>query len=187
MNYLNALHLSGQMTFFYFAHVIFSCFLLGSNSLYNSQLRAAEMCGAFRASTGRDNQIQLVREGVDDSEFVRYLSSSIIATPKKAGISVENEGNKREIYQDDIDGTNIEFHLIGTGNGAKLSTCSEEKTYVLIDPESVYVWFGKNQPKKSMGIGMVIGIVFMHKKNYTRNVHIRVVRIGEHFSKNWNA
>ncbi|KAH0790315.1 macrophage-capping protein [Histomonas meleagridis] len=160
---------------------------LGSNSLYNSQIRAAELCGAFRASTGRDDQIQLVHEGVDDSDFIRYLSSSIISTPKRAGIIFEKEGNKKEIYQVDMDGTKIEFHLVVTGNASRLSACSEENAYILCDNDSVYVWFGKNQPKKAMGFGIVIGIVFMSKMNITRNVHIRVVRSGESFSKNWIA
>ena len=157
----------------------------GFESQLDARLRAAELCGAFRIAVGRDDIAKIVYQGADDRDFVRSLSPTTIEEPKRADIPPE-AADKKEIYQIVSTGDELDFTLIAFKNEAMLALCQNENAYILRDSENIYVWFGKSQPHDSMGIGLVVAIVFMQKMNIPRNIHIQIVRGGEKFSEKWS-
>ena len=157
---------------------------LGFESSNIKRLRAAELCGAFRQSVGREDVTKLVYQGTDDRDFIRSLSSSPIDEPRRNEVSTTSE-IVREVYQVISSGEELDFHLIAYKNDATLNMCQNDNAYILRDPDGIYVWFGKGQPQDAMAIGLVVAIVFMQKKEIPRNTHIHVTRGDEKFSDNW--
>lgn len=165
-----------------------SAFILwfGFESSMEQRLRGAELCGAFRLAVGREDETKMVYQGTDDRDFVRALSSGSIEAPKRAEITPDADQQRKEIYQIVSKGQDIEFVLVGFKNDATLSVCQNENAYILRDANNIYVWFGKQQTREAMGIGLVVAIVFMQKMNIGRNAHVKVVKCGEKFSPLWD-
>ncbi|EAX92588.1 hypothetical protein TVAG_496220 [Trichomonas vaginalis G3] len=158
----------------------------GFESDYQSRLRAAELTGSFKFAVGRDDVPKIVYQGNDDREFIRALSTSPIDEPKRAEIKPDSP-DRREIYQVISNGDQIDFQLVAFKNEATMSLCKNDNAYILRDCDNIYIWFGKNQPMDSMGIGLVIAIVFMQRMTISRNMHIQVVHSGEKFSDKWSV
>lgn len=152
-----------------------------------TRLRAAELCGAFRLAVGREDETKMVSQGSDDRDFLRALSSAAIEAPKRAELIPDADSSRREVYQIVSKGQELDFLLVAFKNDATLGVCLHEHAYVLRDAECVYVWFGKQQTREAMGIGLVIAIVFMQKMNVGRNTHVRIVKHGEKFSPIWDV
>lgn len=156
----------------------------GSDAPVEKKLRAAELCGSLRQNIGHDNVAGIIHQGENDKDFVRSLSSSPIEEPKRANIPPQ-ASDVREVYQVTSSGDELEFQLVATKDDAKVDICGNDSAYILRDNVSIYVLFGKNQSFDGMGIGIVIAIMFMHKHNIPRSVHIQVVRSGDKFSDRW--
>lgn len=160
---------------------------IGYDSSIEARLRAAELCGAFRLAVGRDIETRMVYQGVDDRDFVRSLSAGAIEAPKRAELVPDPDKSRREIYQIVLKGQEIDFTLVATKAEATLAVCQNENAYVLRDPENIYIWFGKQQTREAMGIGLVVAIVFMQKMSVGRNCHVRVVKCTEKISPIWDT
>jgi hypothetical protein len=158
----------------------------GFESPHVARMRAAELCGAFRHAVGHEDETKMVSQGADDREFVRALSSTAIDCPGRTDFPVEHDQNRREIYQIISKGQDLDFNLIATMADAKLSICQNEFAYVLRDDEKIFIWFGRQQTREAMGIGLVIAIVFMQKMHVSRNTHVQIVKSGEKFSSAWD-
>ena len=157
----------------------------GFESPLKNRLKAAELSGAFRIAVGRDDIAKITYQGTDDRDFIRSLSPTPIEAPKRAEITPE-PSDMKEIYQIVSSGEEIDFTLVAFKNEANLGLCQNDNAYILRDNENIFVWFGKSQALDSMGIGLVVAIVFMQRMNISRNIHIQVVRSGEKFSEKWN-
>ena len=159
----------------------------GIESDHFSRIRAAELCGAFRLSMSRKDDTKIVYQGVDDKEFLRSLSPVLIDVPKRVEILPDPDQTRKEIYQVVSKDQELDFNLLGIKNDANMSLCLNENAYILRDANNVYVWFGKQQTREAMAIGLVVAIMFMNKLGVQRNVHIQVVRAGEEFSSFWGS
>ena len=130
--------------------------------------------------------MKMVFQGSDDREFVRALSPVTIEAPRRAEINPDPDQTRREIYQVVSKGQDLEFALVAFKNDANLEVCSNDNAYILRDPNNVFVWFGKNQTKEAISIGLVVAVMFMNKMNVSRFVHIQIVQSGESFSPLWD-
>ncbi|KAK8875615.1 hypothetical protein M9Y10_005784 [Tritrichomonas musculus] len=158
----------------------------GFESEISTRLRAAELCGSFRLTVSRKDDMKMVFQGSDDREFVRALSPVTIEAPRRAEINPDPDQTRREIYQVVSKGQDLEFALVAFKNDANLEVCSNDNAYILRDPNNVFVWFGKNQTKEAISIGLVVAVMFMNKMNVSRFVHIQIVQSGESFSPLWD-
>jgi hypothetical protein len=159
---------------------------LGFESPQSSRMRAAELCGAFRLAVGREDETKMVYQGSDDREFVRALNPVATDGPKRIEIQPDPDQTRREVYQIVSKGQDLEFVLIAFKKDATLAVCQSEFAYILRDHEKLFVWFGKQQPREAMGLGLVVGIVFMQKFNVGRNVHVQIVKAGEKLGPRWD-
>ena len=159
---------------------------LGYDSPVAMRLRAAELSGAFKLAVGRDVETKMVYQGVDDREFVRALSAGAIEAPKRAEIVPDPDKHRREVYQIVSKGQEIDFVLVASKGDATLAACQSENAYVLRDPDNIYIWFGKQQTREAMGVGLVVAIVFMQKMGVGRNCHVKVVKCTDKFSPIWD-
>ncbi|OHT16642.1 hypothetical protein TRFO_13072 [Tritrichomonas foetus] len=159
----------------------------GFESPLQARMRATELCGAFRLSVSRKDETRMVYQGSDDREFVRALCPTSIEVPKRAEIKPDPDQTRKEIYQVISKGQDLDFTLLAFKNDASLNICLNENAYILRDPKNVYVWFGKQQTKEAMSIGLVVAIMFMNKLGVPRNVHIQIVKAGESFSSIWET
>lgn len=159
----------------------------GFESDIESRLRAAELCGSFRLAVSRKDETSMVQQGSNDRDFIRSLSTGVIESPQRANILSDSDQTRREIYQVISKGQDLEFNLVAFKNDAKLGICLNENAYILRDPNNIYVWFGKQQTKEAISIGLVVAIMFMTKMNVGRNIHIQIVKSGESFSSIWDS
>jgi hypothetical protein len=158
----------------------------GFESPLRARMRAAELCGAFRMAVGRDDEARMVRQGTDDRDFVRALSSAAIEPPKRLEIQADPDPTRREIYQVVSRGDELDFVLTALKKEATLAVCHPEYAYILRDAERVFVWFGRQQPRDAMGIGLVVAVVFMQKMGVARNVHVQICKAGEPLGPVWD-
>jgi hypothetical protein len=159
----------------------------GFESSVAARMRAAELCGSFRLAVGREDETRMVYQGGDDREFIRALSSIAIDCPKRAEFLPDTDESRREIYQIISKGQDLDFNLVAIKTDAQLSICQNEFAYVLRDREQIYIWFGRQQTREAMGIGLVVAVVFMQKMHVGRNTHVQNVRSGEKFSPVWDT
>jgi hypothetical protein len=165
-----------------------SSFILwfGFESPLRVRMRGAELCGAFRFAVGREDETKMVHQGNDDREFVRALSSVAIEPPKRLEIQPDPDQTRKEIYQIVSKGEDLNFVLVALKKEATLAVCQNEYAYILRDHEKVFVWFGKQQPRDAMAIGLVVAVVFMQKMSVSRNVHVQICKSGDKLGPIWD-